>query len=88
MSVPEGVPEVMRCIAVQYCNCSMKLPQPSANSLPSLVNRLGLNIRSQSYPNDLAFSSVRIDLLAKVEKRGPLVRDGDFSAKCSAFHSR
>jgi hypothetical protein len=56
----------------------MNLPQFSTNSLPSLVTRLGLNIRSQSSPNALAFSSVkRIDLLATVEKRGPLVRDAD-----------
>jgi hypothetical protein len=51
----------------------MKLPQSSASSLPSLGNRWGLNIRSQSYPNDLAFSlGERIDLLATVEREGHL----------------
>ena len=51
-------PKSLRFTSVQYCNCSMKLPQSCANSLPSLGNRLGLNIRSQSYPKDFAFSSV------------------------------
>jgi hypothetical protein len=48
----------IRACTVQYCSCSMNLLQFSSNSLPSSVNRLGLKIRLQSYPNDLAFSLV------------------------------
>jgi hypothetical protein len=86
-SYPNLYPKSLRFTSVQYCNCSMNLPQSSANSLPSLVNRLGLNIRSQSYSNDLAFSSVSASIcLAIVEKRGPLVRNADFSSKWKVTH--
>ena len=36
------------------------------------ANPLGLNIRSQSYPNDLALSSASTSILATVEREGHL----------------
>ena len=58
MSVPKSVPEIVAFYIRPVLQSQLKPLQSSANSLPSLVNRLGLNIRSQSYTNDLAFSSV------------------------------